>query len=482
MIDLHYHLLYGVDDGAEDLQQALDMIAISYKQGVRTIIVTPHLNHPLNFSHQNHEEIFGVLVNEIKASYPDMKLFLAGEIYVSREMINQPEKLMLRTIPSSNYILIEFDPYIHYREMDSALHEIKLLGLRPILAHVENYSCLRHKDCNRIIELKNEGVLVQTNSSSLFGKIKSKKKRFVRTLLKTNLIDFVASDAHNTTTRKPDLQKAYRYVSRHYGACYANQIFSKNQELILKNEFIDWERKEAKTIFSRKTTYFLGLFLSISFLLFSSTKLSQKIPLEVFSNETEAIRQDQSEKKVPMDIIQPEKIYDELTLQEELPSAAQEELPTEVQEEFSSEIEAIDAQEEAIQTTTETTIEPTEAVQVGYEEIVTNYKTELLTLQSGMISLVSGFAASLKTALTIEDENERTAALISIRDTIYAAEAEADNEVNAILYQMQTELEAKSYDTVVISELRNEYLAIKETQSELYMSELSEYYSSLEGN
>lgn len=138
--------------------------------------------------------------------------------------------------------MIEFSMSTPYKEIHSALSNVLRLGLTPVVAHIERYHCLEN-DEKRVRELINMGCYMQINSSSvlkpkLFGdKYKFMKKR-AQFFLDHDLVHFVASDMHNLASRPPYLKEAYDIIAKKYGESYAEQIFRKNQEILLSDEFI----------------------------------------------------------------------------------------------------------------------------------------------------------------------------------------------------------------------------------------------------
>lgn len=524
MIDIHCHYLPGVDDGAADFAESLEMVRLAYEDGIRTIIVTPHVNHPMDFPKTDHQKVFEELEKVVKASYSDMKLFLAAENYISKDMIHHLDKIDLRTIHNSRYLLIEFNTQIRFQDIDNACHELSLLGYLPILAHAENYYCLQHNYIERIRLLKKEGVLIQTNATSLLGSSRNKRNRYAKLSLKHQLTDLVASDGHNTTSRKPDLMKAYRFVKRSIGQEAAERLFKLNQEAILSDaSVLEPDQKKfrihrfcrlCKHLFlmlTLVTGLILGLFYfqpNIALTFADPEKVTHFEDTNIQADDREETSSEDKDTEIDNTNQETSAESDELT--ENSVDSEQEEL-TSVNENNVSEgndiigtvtdpitpdqglgdrqdEQSTDQDEQANEQANEQDVD--EAVIDGevveeipsYEEVVVVYQSELTSLQDIMMGKVSAYSSSLKSALSIKEENERNETLISIRDMIYGDEAQADAMVNTILYNLQNELEEYGYDTEVVDKLRDEYLAVKEAQTDKYLAELSEYYSSMEGN
>lgn len=238
MIDIHSHILFAVDDGAVDLVESMALIADSYQQGVRTIIVTPHKRKNM-FEATNTQisENFSVLKHAIQQQYPDLKLYLGNEIYYTSDVFTKLKQKNYFTLAETNFVLVEFAYESTYQEIYTAIREILSLGLRPVLAHVERYDALAlHKE--RFFELRELGCLIQINAASVLpaklfnDPLKVFKKR-TQFCLKANLVDFVASDVHHLDQRKNYLQAAYQQIQKKYGTQRAQDLFEMNQKKIL---------------------------------------------------------------------------------------------------------------------------------------------------------------------------------------------------------------------------------------------------------
>ena len=142
----------------------------------------------------------------------------------------------------SQYALIEFSMITPYKEIHTALSNVLRLGVTPVVAHIERYHCLEN-DEKKVRDLINMGCYTQINSSSvlkpkLFGDTYKFMKKGAQFFLEKDLVHFVASDMHNLNPRPPYMQEAYQIISKKYGKSHAEQLFRKNQELLLRSEYI----------------------------------------------------------------------------------------------------------------------------------------------------------------------------------------------------------------------------------------------------
>lgn len=236
--DIHTHILPGIDDGAEDIQNALDMIRMAYEDGTRTLFLTPHCrSNYINYTPNKICEIFDAIRCEVLIEFPEMRLYLGSEIFYQSEM---PECLInkeILTMADSNYILLEFWEHVSRSRMLTGVSEVIRYGFTPIIAHVERYGVCRQND-ELIDDLLDMGALLQVNASSVLGKHGFRVKYFCKRLLKAQCVHFIASDAHNCKRRPPLLKRCFLYVRKKYGAEYAARVFGDNAHAVIENKMI----------------------------------------------------------------------------------------------------------------------------------------------------------------------------------------------------------------------------------------------------
>ncbi|MFV0343655.1 MAG: CpsB/CapC family capsule biosynthesis tyrosine phosphatase [Anaerocolumna sp.] len=237
-IDMHSHILPGIDDGARSMEQTILMLKLAYEEGIRTMVATSHY-YPDRF-HEPAEVLRSKLeeVNEaMKDILPDLNLVLGCEIYYSHENIRLIKEGIIPTMGGTNYILVEFSPLAEYRYLKSGLSDFILEGYIPILAHVERYNNVV-KDMSRVKELMDMGVCIQVNAMSVTGETGKTYQSITKKLLKNEYVHIIATDAHSDRTRAPRMKKCYELVSKKYSREYANELFGYNQTKILNNQYL----------------------------------------------------------------------------------------------------------------------------------------------------------------------------------------------------------------------------------------------------
>ena len=238
MIDIHSHILFGVDDGPSDKEAAKRLLLAMYQQGIRTIVATPH----------QRKGMFEATKDKIQARYletvqlaqeiaPDLTLLLGSEIYVTQGTVAKIEQDMYLPLADTKILLVEFPYEVEYRELYKQLKAIIWAGYRVVIAHIERYDAFENH-ADRVEELLNLGCYMQVNAASLlpiklFDKQKQRKKR-ARYFLAKHLVQFIASDAHNTENRACYMQEAYAFLVKEYGQKVADDLCSRNQEKLLK--------------------------------------------------------------------------------------------------------------------------------------------------------------------------------------------------------------------------------------------------------
>ena len=222
MIDIHNHFLPGVDDGSVNIEMTEKLFFESSMQGVKKIFLTPHVNSSV--SKVNRKEQIRIF-NQLKplANKYNLEIFLGAEIYIPFRLpdLNFEDYVM----GNSNVLLVEFSTRSETEIIDLVYNLIKR-NYRIIIAHVERYYYLDSSDIN---DLKNMGVFFQVNSSSIISnKHREYHKRALK-YIKSDLIDFVATDSHDILRRKPNLKNAFEKLNKIVGRKKAKDLIYNNQ-------------------------------------------------------------------------------------------------------------------------------------------------------------------------------------------------------------------------------------------------------------
>lgn len=236
--DMHCHMLYGVDDGAQDRETSRAMLDAAYADGTRTICFTPHC-HPGYYGEHADEALqrYAELRTYAAERYPDLALYLGNELHDDPACLSWLDAGTCRTLNGSRYLLVDFSDDVSLYTITKALDQLLNAGYTPVLAHTEVYRSLRG-DTRTICSLSDSGVILQLDSQSIMGDFGLGAKRAARRLLCHGLADIVASDAHDMDRRPPRLSACHAFVAEKYGEAYAGLLFADNPQRILRGEYI----------------------------------------------------------------------------------------------------------------------------------------------------------------------------------------------------------------------------------------------------
>ena len=235
-IDIHCHVMPGVDDGSQNTEMSLKMLQIAEKNGITHMILTPH-HKPMHHNvSPEHNVLYRKKLQEAaKEQGIKVKLFSGNEIYYSDETMRELEQGYVVPLAGSDYVLVEFHPTNPFKEIQNASRRVQGLGYIPVIAHVERYSdIVSHAD--RVKDLIDMGCLIQVNASSVMGKYGFGISHFTKKLLKEKTVHFIASDAHDTGSRAPHLLECRNFVERKFGEDYAKELFFLNAVNVIRNE------------------------------------------------------------------------------------------------------------------------------------------------------------------------------------------------------------------------------------------------------
>lgn len=232
-IDIHSHILPGMDDGARSLRQSLSMLHMACEEGIGLVMATPH-NMP-GKGCPDAELVRAAVENLAEhAAQEDLpvEILWGTEYYYREEILELLEAGQGITLGDSDCVLVEFDPLVERTYFHNALRNILGAGYRPVVAHVERYGRVL-EDMSLLRSLKKMGILLQVNALSVTGEDGRQAGKAVRKLLKNGLADFVATDAHSDGRRAPRMAKCAEVLHRKYGGSYAEALLYGNAERLL---------------------------------------------------------------------------------------------------------------------------------------------------------------------------------------------------------------------------------------------------------
>jgi len=254
MIDIHSHILPGIDDGAKTVEDSIEMAKLAVQEGIHTIIATPHhKNGKYLNSKASILPVVGQLNDRLIEHNIPLKVLPGQETAINGEMLEDHQNGGILTLNQTQYVFVELPSNHVPRYTKQMLFDLQLKGLIPIIVHPERNSEI-HERPEKLYELVEKGALAQLTAGSLCGKFGKKIKGFSEQLIEANLVHFIASDAHNVTSRAFHISQAFDTVHSKYGSDYA-EMFEENAELLL--EGLNVYKEMPQQIKKKK---FLGLF------------------------------------------------------------------------------------------------------------------------------------------------------------------------------------------------------------------------------
>ena len=239
IIDIHNHMLPGVDDGSYSMNNSIEMARLSVESGVTDVICTPHSYPGLfeNYKSKDFMSRFDELNFELKKHNIDLKVHSGMEIFGTEETAQLLKDDMLCTLAGSEYILLEFEFEDSSDNILSVLSKVINTGCKVIIAHPERYKCVARTPAV-LLEWLDMGCLLQCNKESIRGKFGRMVNQIAIDMLADHLYSFVGSDAHGATHRSPYMEFAYNKILNDFGEKYADELFFKNPLSVLENSLI----------------------------------------------------------------------------------------------------------------------------------------------------------------------------------------------------------------------------------------------------
>lgn len=241
MIDLHCHILPGLDDGSESLEESLEMAALAADQGIRHIAATPHC---ITGSAREVRSCVAMLQELLQEERIPVQIYPGMEIFGTYDTARLLREKKLLTINDSRYVLIEFSFHTDGEEETEILHSVLSAGYTPLVAHPERYDYISRRP--ELINLwKQMGCLFQVNRGSLLGRYGLHAKQMSMELVRRGFATVVATDAHSPTVRTPRIRDVYELLCMEFSADTADVLMRHNPHKIVTDKLLppgqpDW--------------------------------------------------------------------------------------------------------------------------------------------------------------------------------------------------------------------------------------------------
>jgi protein-tyrosine phosphatase len=234
MIDIHHHLLPGLDDGSKTMENSVAMAKLAAAEGITHIVCTPHANGKYDYDRETNEILLAELRLQLTQNNIPITLGLGCDFHLSYDNIQDAKEHPLRyAINSLGYLLVELPDYGLPPGLSEIFYELQLAGLTPILTHPERNPTLQ-SDMARIEPWLRAGVLIQITGDSVRGSMGKAAEKMAYQLLAERWVHFLATDAHNVTSRPPRIAEARNIVAKKYGSEYAEFLCVTNPRAVFE--------------------------------------------------------------------------------------------------------------------------------------------------------------------------------------------------------------------------------------------------------
>lgn len=237
MIDIHCHILPDIDDGSENLEESLEMVRMAVLSGVTDIIATPHFTGERKNLPRLEEvmEQFELLRDAIREENLPVTLHPGVEILSRGQTPELARRGQLPTLGNTPYVLMEFpftEPFSYITEI---LQGVALWGYRPVVAHPERYAAIQ-RDPRLLEHWFRRGYAIQLNKGSILGTLGEGAKQTAFWILDRGLAHMVASDAHGTKHRNPDMMPLKELLDSMYLEEFVDLLLDENPRLLLEGQ------------------------------------------------------------------------------------------------------------------------------------------------------------------------------------------------------------------------------------------------------
>lgn len=247
MIDIHSHILPGIDDGAQDIYDTLEMVRLAADSGVTDMIATPHCNIPgfyENYFDRAYEELVQTVRSAVHEEGIPVRIHPGMEAFTTPDL---PERLSdgrIMTLNGSHYLLMEFSFDEDPGYVINMVEQVRQTGVIPVIAHAERYEFVQ-EDPWMVYDWRIKGYPIQVNKGSFQGRFGRRAQGTAYLLMDHHLVSVIASDAHSPYQRTPYMTDVYEELLRDYPESYLRMLFWDNPRLICEDQPIQSLRPRA---------------------------------------------------------------------------------------------------------------------------------------------------------------------------------------------------------------------------------------------
>jgi len=236
MTDIHSHILFDVDDGSRTIEESIELLKRLHEIGFKNVILTPHYIEGSEYSCENKEKKKKKeqIKKELAKQKIDINICLGNEIFINDNIYELIKNGVIHTLNNTRYILVELPFHNQIVNLEDIIYELKIKGLKPIIAHPERYTYFQ-KNYKEIDRLREEGFLFQGNYASILGYYGKDSQKLLKYMLKKQYIDYLGTDIHRTSKTYviDNFEKIEKSIIKITKIDYYNEI-KENSDLIIK--------------------------------------------------------------------------------------------------------------------------------------------------------------------------------------------------------------------------------------------------------
>jgi protein-tyrosine phosphatase len=235
MFDVHHHLLFGMDDGPETIEESIAMAAMAAEDGITHVVCTPHANNQYKFDPQIISERLDQLRGALTAAEIGIVLGRGCDFHITwenlQDAIANPSKY---TINGGQYLLIELPDFVLPMGLENTLNDLRFAGMEPILTHPERNPAIQ-RNPERMKPWIAQGLIVQVTAGAVLGRFGKKAQKLAHQFVRDNWAHVIATDAHNATGRPPRMRQAFDLIADTYGEETAQRLCIENPRAIFES-------------------------------------------------------------------------------------------------------------------------------------------------------------------------------------------------------------------------------------------------------
>ncbi len=233
-IDIHCHILPGIDDGSPDMAHTIEMLRIAREDGIEGIVASPHVISGL---YDNTREGIGEAVARVKSTTNGLALYTGADVHISRDLLENVQRGTLPLINDRNYLLLELPTFVlpPMAEIERIIAGLRVRGVTPVITHPERNVAIL-EDASILQRLLDMGALCQLTAASITGKFGARIQKACFRMIKKRQVHAVATDAHDVKKRPPVLSEAHAKIANKFGPSQAQKLFIRNPQRIVNGE------------------------------------------------------------------------------------------------------------------------------------------------------------------------------------------------------------------------------------------------------